>query len=177
VIVLPVTYQAITTVSVTSATQASIEFTSIPQTYTDLKVVISARTDRALENDEINVRINGSTSSIYSYRALAGDGTGTTNNTETNTTRFRNLNNIPGATATLSTFGNTEIYISNYTSSNNKSVSFDSTGENNATLSYIGMAAGLWGSTSAVTSIELFPRIGPNFVQYSTATLYGILKA
>jgi len=171
------TFTLISSVTVGSGGAANIEFTSIPATYTDLVVVASVRTDRALSNDEASVRINGSTSSIYTYRSIDGTGSGTQNNTETNTTRFRNLNVIPGANATASTFGNLEMYLPNYTGSNNKSISFNYTMENEATLSYIGMAAGLWGSNSAITSIELFPRIGPNFVQYSTAYLYGISNA
>jgi hypothetical protein len=168
------TYTLISSNTVGSGGAATITFSSIPQTYTDLVVKASVRTDRALENDEISVRLNGNTSSIYSYRSLAGNGSSASNSTETNTTRFRNLNNIPGATATSNTFGNTEFYIPNYASASFKSISFNSSGENNATSSYIDMAAGLFGSTSAVTSIEMFPRIGPNFVQYSTFYLYGI---
>ena len=172
------TYKLISSVTVGSGGAANIDFTSIPQTYTDLLIKVSARTNRALENDEISVRLNANTSSIYTYRSINGNGTSTGSNTETNTTRFRNLNDISAANATSNTFGNTEIYIPNYANtSSNKSVSFNSTGENNATLSLVGMGAGLFGSTSAITSIELFPRIGPNFVQYSTAYLYGISNA
>lgn len=155
--------------------QATVTFSSIPQGYTDLILKASARTNRALENDEISVTINGSTSSIYSYRSITGSGSAVSNSTETNTVRFRNLNDVPGANSTANTFGNTEIYIPNYTNSSFKSISFDSTGENNATLSYMGMSAGLFGSTSSVVSIELFPRVGPNFIANSTFTLYGVL--
>ena len=172
------TYEIIASVTVGSGGAADMEFTSIPATYTDLLVKVSARTDRALENDEVSVRLNANTSSVYTYISINGNGTSVGNNTETNTTRFRNVNDIPAATATSNTFGNTEIYIPNYTNTSfNKSLSFDSTGENNATLSLIGMGAGLFGSTSAVTSITLFPRVGPNFVEHSTAYLYGISNA
>ena len=172
---MPANYVLLEKITVGAAGAASVTFNSIPQTgYTDLVVKASARTDRALENDEISVRINGDTSAIYSYRSITGNGSSASSSTETNTTRFRNLNNISGATATSNTFGNTEFYIPNYTNSSFKSVSFDSTGENNATSSYMDLAAGLYGSTSAVTSILMFPRVGPNFVQYSTFSLYGI---
>jgi hypothetical protein len=171
---MPNTYKLIASITVGSGGVGSVTFSSIPSTYTDLLVKASARTDRALENDEISVRINGDTSAIYSYRSLTGNGSTPSGSTETNTTRFRNLNSIPGATSTSSTFGNTEFYISNYTSASFKSISFDSTGENNATSSLMDLAAGLFGSTSTVTSIVMFPRIGPNFVEYSTFYLYGI---
>ena len=44
-------------------------------------------------------------------------------------------------------------------------------------LANISILAGLQTSTSAITSLTLSPYSGGNFVQYSTATLYGILKA
>ena len=74
--------------------------------------------------------------------------------------------------ATASTFGNAEIYIPNYASSNNKSVSADFVSETNAADAIFGLTAGLWANTSAITSIKLTPAAA--FAQYSTATLYGI---
>ncbi len=134
---MPANYVLLEKVVVGAAGATSVTFNNIPQTgYTDLVVKASARTNRALENDEISVRINGSTSAIYSYRSLTGSGSSASSTTETNTTRFRNLNNTPGANATSNTFGNTEFYIPNYASASFKSISFDSTGENNATTSY-----------------------------------------
>jgi hypothetical protein len=167
-------FSKIATVTVGSGGTNTIDFTSIPNSYADLCIKISARTDRALVNDEVDFRINGNNSAIYSYKVLTSSGSALSSTGETSTTLFRNINNIPGASATTSTFGNTEIYFSNYTSSSNKSISMDSVGENNATSSYMDLSAGLFASSSAITSISLFPRIGPNFVQYTTATLYGI---
>ena len=48
------TFKKIQTVTVGSGGAASIDFTSIPQTYTDLKIVLSARTNRANATDEAN---------------------------------------------------------------------------------------------------------------------------
>jgi hypothetical protein len=64
------------------------------------------------------------------------------------------------------------IYIPNYAGSSNKSVSIDSVTENNATGAYSGLTAALFASTAAITSFGI--STGSNFVQYSTATLYGI---
>ncbi len=74
------------------------------------------------------------------------------------------------------TFANGEIYIPNYTASVNKSVSIDSVTENNATSAIAALDAGLWANTAAITSINLNGNNG-NFVQYSTAYLYGIVKS
>jgi len=83
------------------------------------------------------------------------------------------INTIPNATYTANTFASAEIYIPNYTSSNYKSLSVDFVGENNATTSYQYFTAGLFSNTSAITSLVIDGT--DNFVQYSTATLYGIL--
>jgi hypothetical protein len=74
---------------------------------------------------------------------------------------------------TASTFANNEVTIPNYTSSNFKSYSVDSVTENNATQAYAIFVAGLWSNTAAITSITL-GLSSANFVQYSTAYLYGI---
>lgn len=167
------TFFKLAAITVGSAGASTINFVGIPQVYTDLCIKICSRTDRALINDEVNFTINGLTTSIYTVKFLSGNGTAASSGGGT-LGQFINIGDTTGASATSNTFGNGEIYIPNYTSSNNKSILFDSVGENNATASYASLATGLFANTGAITSIALFPRVGPNFVQYSTATLYGI---
>jgi len=69
-------------------------------------------------------------------------------------------------------FSNIEIYIPNYASSNNKSVSVDSASENTSSTNYIGFWAGYWAQTSAITGISLKGSLA--FIPNSTAYLYGI---
>jgi hypothetical protein len=159
------TYEAIATVTVGSGTAATMSFTSIPGTYTDLVLKISGRSTS--DNIGIDISFNGA-STNQSYRRLRGDGSAASSTTLTS---IRVINNNSGATA--STFGNTEVYIPNYAGSNNKSVSADGVNENNATEAFADLGAGLWSVTDAITSITLTPNLG-NFAQYSTATLYGI---
>jgi hypothetical protein len=166
---MPNTYKKITSVVVGSGGSSAINFTSIPQTYTDLKIVVSCRTNRADVKDYIAVRPNGSTSNDSS-RTLSGDGTSASSDTESDVI----LVTTTGGTATASVFGNAEINIPNYTSANYKSISMDGVAENNATESRVQLSAGLWSDTAAITSITLVPFIGTLFSQYSTATLYGI---
>ena len=82
---------------------------------------------------------------------------------------------LPGSTATASVFGNAEMYIPNYTSANYKSIICDAVTENNATESYQDLYANLWRNTAAITSISFFPG-GSLFTQYSTFSLYGVLR-
>lgn len=164
------TYVAIATVTVGAGGATSIEFTSIPATYTDLLVKISARITRpGVATDIMNVSFNG-TSTNESSRRIEADGSLVTSASNSLLLAYT----ADGSGATANTFGNGDFYIPNYAGSNYKSASNDGVSENNATTAYIGMAANLWSNTSAITSITFTPDAGTNFVQYSTATLYGI---
>jgi hypothetical protein len=167
---MAITYEAIATTTVGSGGASTIDFTSIPGTYTDLVVKLSARsTANGAQNTNVNFNSN---TSGYSDKILSGNGSAASSFSSGNTTKGSSCV-VPGADYTASTFGNGEIYIPNYAGSNNKSFSSDSVTENNATLSYQQMHATLWSNTAAITAISLSLSSG-NFAQYSTATLYGI---
>jgi hypothetical protein len=168
------TYTLISSVTVGSGGAANITFSSIPSTYTDLKIVLSARSDRASVQDTAAIRFNGTNSNL-SMRRLYADGTSVYSD---NAATFIPTGHFSANSATANTFGNVEIYIPNYTSSNNKSISSDGAAETNATDVFRSMVAGLWSSSAAITSIGLYPNDGSNnFMQYSTAYLYGISNA
>lgn len=168
------TYTLIASSTVGSGGAANIEFTSIPGTYTDLLVKVSARGDSS--GTDIKIQFNGSTSSVYTYKRLYGTGSSVATSGTTTTNLINNM--IAQSSYTANTFGNGEIYIFNYTSSDAKSVSIDGVTENNATGSFVTLTAGLWNpaTQAAITSIKLEIDGGPNFVQHSTAYLYGIKK-
>ena len=156
-------YNLIATTTVDSPSGASsIEFASIPQTYTDLLIVHSTRTNRANIGDWLLFSFNGSTAS-FTERDLYGTGSAAVSSSST-----------PRYNATASVFGNGVVYIPNYTSSNYKSYSADAVGENNATASLQVLIAGLWSNTAAITSITITPGSASTLSQYSSASLYGI---
>lgn len=165
------TYEAIATVTVGSGGAANIEFTSIPATYTDLLVMLSARSTRSGQvNSSARVYFNNSTSN-FSTRDLLGNGSAVSSSSYSDGP----LVYIPAATATASTFGNAYVYVPNYAGSTNKSYSIDYVAETNAaTIDAQGIAAALWSDTAAITSIKFTEANSQNFAQYSTATLYGI---
>jgi len=171
------TYTLISSVTVGSGGAANIEFTSIPATYTDLLIVLSARSNTTFGADGFAaiLEFNGSTSNrssrwIRNYNGTVGSFN--TFNGSTNTI-FSSLN---PSDYTASTFNNNQYYIPNYAGSNNKSVSIDSVTENNSTDIIQTLTAGLWSDSSAITSIKLNPSPA-SFVQHSTAYLYGISNA
>lgn len=169
------TYVKIASVTVGAGGAANIEFTSIPATYDDLVVKFSTRDSNNSTSQNINITFNGTGGTAYSERLLFGSGSAA-QSFSASSAAFINYQYSTGALATASTFSNGEIYIPNYLASTNKSVSVDSVIENNATATAMGLNAGLFSNSSAITSIKLASPSG-TFAQHSTATLYGIKKS
>ena len=170
--------ELIETKTATADGTSSIIFSSIPQTYTDLKLVWTGRSSRNVFNAGYTlVQFNGSTSD-YTYRTLQGEGSGTpASQTQAGlTTDGILIGGISNSNNTADSFGSNEMYIPNYTSSNFKSVSGEGSSEQNATGILQVLTAGLWSNTAAITSITLKPWVGSYFdwVNNSTFYLYGI---
>ena len=160
-------------VTVGAAGAASITFSNIPQTgYTDLVIKVSARdTTTAYASSagiSWQVQFNGLTTNLTGRYIFAG-GSGTpSSGTDTSNIYGSNSTGLD----TASTFGNGEVYIPNYTSSNYKSMSIDAVSENNATAAGSRLNAGLWSATAAITSVKILAYSA--FAQYSTFSLYGV---
>jgi hypothetical protein len=169
---MPNTFELIASSTVGSGGAASIDFTSIPSTFTDLALYVSTRQSRSETTSNIKIEFNGSTSNL-SCRYLQGFGSGAGSGSS-GTAIFAKS---PAASATSNTFGNGLIYIPNYAGSTNKSVSWDMVTETNATAAEAFLTAGLWANTAAITSIKLSSLSSDNFAQYSTAYLYGVKNA
>jgi hypothetical protein len=170
------TFELIASSTVGSGGAATIDFTSIPSTYTDLCLKLSIRSTVVGEYGNNRITFNGITSG-YTSKLLYGLGTGSgasANNAVTNAIDYSAYGT--GSTATSSTFANGEIYIPNYAGSAYKSVSVDAVTENNATTAIAALTAGLLSNTAAITSISVVSGSG-TFVQYSTAYLYGVKNA
>jgi hypothetical protein len=166
--------ELITSVTVGSGGAASVTLPAtgtIPQTYTDLKVIASVRGTAAvgLGSNSLLLKLNAITTG-YTSKWLYGSGSspGSTSGgpDSVGTMNFAN--------DTASTFNSAEIYLPNYTSSNAKSYSVDSVTENNsATVNELDLLAKLNSTTSPITNITLTPETG-NFAEGSTFYLYGI---
>jgi hypothetical protein len=170
------TFVRIATSTVGSGGISTIDFTSIPQTYTDLKLVICARGLSGGGN--VSIRFNSSTSG-YTNRRLYGNGTGFGIDAASGIASASGSAVLACAfsdnTTTTNAFGTQEIYIPNYTSTNYKSIGCEGCMETNAATAYHEIISGLWANTAAITSIScLTYQTGGSFAQYTTATLYGI---
>jgi hypothetical protein len=170
---MPTSMTAIATVTVGAGGASSIDFTSIPATYNDLIVYLSSRQSPSSNQDTTWLNsINGSTSG-FTDRVLRGDGASLSSFVPSESPLY--IGQSPCATATASTFANHLIYFPNYISSNNKAIMVDSVQENNSTTAYAGLTAGLWANTAVISSLSFTPNTG-TFVQYTTATLFGLSK-
>ena len=168
---MPDTFIKIASVSVGSGGASSIDFTSIPSTYTDLVIKLSGRMTNATAGGTY-IAFNGNAAN-YSSRGLEGNGSSVGSFTNSGGTSKIYLGVINWGNSTASTFSSFDVYLPNYAGSQNKSVSVDQVTENNATDSWATLMAGLWSDTSAISSLSLTTQFG-SFVQHSTATLYGI---
>lgn len=166
------TYQLIQAVTVGSGGAANIEFTSIPQTYTDLVLKLSLRASIS-SVDGARVTFNNS-SSGYSYQMIYGNGSGVF--AYNGSATYMGVDYSNGTSTTANTFSNGKLYISNYAGSTHKIVSTDNATEDNASAGYNIPVTFLWANTSAITSIKMVQSSG-NIAQYSTAYLYGISNA
>jgi len=170
------TYQLISSVTVGSGGAASIAFTSIPATYTDLLVKMSARSNRnVFLASAIDLRFNSNSANYSTLNITKESGVVSSGGASGSEAQ---LGYISQDTDTANTFGSAEIYIPNYTSSNNKSFSVETAQENNGTTQYMTLMAGLWSDSAAITSIAFRVFAGSfDFKEYSTAYLYGISNA
>jgi hypothetical protein len=163
------TYKLIEAKTLGSAV-ASVTFSSIPQTYTDLQLLISSRATQNVGRELIFINPNGSTTNNNRIVLFGYDGV--TPASGAGTDRLTGWQS--GNSTTANTFANSSIYFPNYTSSNYKSYSADIVAENNSSSNYIvNLTALLWSDTSALTSIEIACETS-TFAINSTFYLYGI---
>lgn len=174
---MPITYSAIATTSLTGAAQTNIEFTSIPSSYTDLLVMVSARSTRSATQDQLLYKFNDNTSNLRFLTLEGRSGYTSPNVISFTDSTVLYGGAMPGSTMTASVFGSAMIYIPNYASSNGKTSAVDIVSEGNTSQTYMTVSANYWDNSSAITKITLYwETSGSQFAQYSTASLFGIKK-
>jgi hypothetical protein len=165
---MPSTYEPIATTTLGTAA-ATITFSSIPSTYTDLRLVFVFSGNAAVNP---RFRFNGDTGTNYSQTALMGDGATpqSTAATNQNLLRFTLYNGLAAGVIGLRTLD-----VFSYTGSTFKTCLTTNSSDSNGS-GQVGRDVGLWRSTSAITQIELISG-SSTFDVGSTATLYGIKNA
>lgn len=168
---MPATYEPIATTTLGSAA-ASITFSSIAGTYTDLRIVIPFFKETATSQTSLVVQFNSDTGTNYSFTSVSGNGTSASSNRSSND-NYIFANFITDATSTFPCFTTVDVF--SYAGSTFKTVLATGSSDKNGSGS-VERTVGLWRSTSAINTIKLQSQIG-NFATGTTATLYGILKA
>ena len=164
---MPKTYEPIATQTLGTAA-ANITFSSIPSTYTDLVLIVSAKTNTAAA--QIYMTINGDSGSNYSRTVLYGTGSSAASTRNSNqTVLFADYYGIMNTTD----FNTDTFHFMNYSNTTTfKTV----LGRTNLAASGVDAIAHLWRSTAAINSI-LVGNYSYNFSVGSTFTLYGIKAA
>lgn len=160
------TYEAIATQTLGSAA-ASVTFSSIPSTYTDLRLVVAA-TSSSGSNIDAYVRFNSDSGTNYSATYLYGNGTSAGSGRTSNAT----LIYLTQATAISSTQTNRLVDVMNYSNATTYKTMLM---RENDTANATGTLVGLWRSTSAINQIVITG--SANFATGSVFSLYGIKNA
>lgn len=164
---MPATYEPIATTTLSSAA-STITFSSIPSTYTDLRLVLAV-TDVS-SSATIRLVFNSDTGTNYSRTNLYGDGSSVISNRTTNATNITMGNAI---TAGTTAFFNADIF--SYAGATNKTALININNDRNGSGFVFSMVS-LWRSTSAINQIEINHN-GGTMSTGTTATLYGIKAA
>ena len=163
----------ISTITVGAGGAGGIDFTAIPQTYTDLVVKLTARSTSTSTTvySWTAFNLNYSTTA-YSYRRLDGNGSAVVSSSGSNgAVAYFSVTDTANQTA--NTFSSTEMYLPSYTTSATKTFSSDSVTENNASVANQVITAMSAAIGAPITAITLSCGDG-NYVAGSTASLYGI---
>jgi hypothetical protein len=167
------TYVAIAT-QTASGSASSITFSSIPQTYTDLIVIMNAGQASPSVN-QTRLRVgNGTadTGSNYSQTILFGNGS-SANSAKDSNVDYINFDYLaaPGISGDYNTVIANFMNYSNTTTY--KTILHRAGKATNGTDALVS----LWRSTSAINIISLFTSAGNNWTAGSTFSLYGIAAA
>lgn len=176
-------FESIATVSVGSGGSASVEFTSIPNTFTHLQIRYIARTNRGtfgVESFKINVGVSSAdTGANYTRHFLLGDGSSAAAYADTSATYWEGVNDL--GTTTGGSFGAGVIDILDYANTNKyktmrKLGGVDVNGTVGGVGGAISLVSSVWMSTSAIGYIKIAGMLN-NLQQYSHFALYGIKAA
>ena len=163
------TYEPIATTTL-GANATTISFTSIPSTYTDLRICYTFIRG-ANAGNTVFLRFNSVSGTSYSQNSLIGDGSAAMADRYNATGQFRILDGQGTSTPSMGT-----VDIFSYAGSTNKSILFTYSGDRNGS-GWVTYNVGLWSNTSAISSIELICQQTSGWGIGSTATLYGIKAA
>ncbi len=168
---MPDTSTEIAIATQTLGSNAALTFSSIPATYTDLRLVLVGFWTTAGPSD-LMIRFNSDSATNYSQTRLTGNGTAAASARTTSATQIEVIESLPSTTIP----GLTTIDLFSYAGSTYKTCLITSSDDRNGSGT-VDRQVALWRSTSAITEIKLTVDLTANFTTGTTATLYGIKNA
>jgi len=161
---MPSTYESIATNTLGTAT-STITFSSIPSSWTDLRVVLSSKANSTVA---VVFRFNSDTATNYSKTTLYYGPAGLRQINQTSIVSWNSL---------LSGNWQSRMYdIFSYAGSQFKTLLFSENASESASVGGVSRAVGMWRSTAAITSITISTS-SSTFAVGTIATLYGIKAA
>ncbi len=162
---------------VLGAPAASVVFSSIPQTFNNLRVVCQGRcSDTSGSSSTIGVSFNGDTGASqyhYEYVTFVSTSIASISGSRANLFCFQFANATAGTAAGDS--GGGEMVIPNYTGTTFNKTMTSTTAGTNANAGYLALFSGYWNSTAAITSMTFTDTAGGNFSTGTTFYLYGMI--
>lgn len=160
-------------VTVSGSSTNSVVFNNIPQNAKDLLLIVSARS--ASPNTTVNIHLvaNNLPGFTYNQKRLRGDASSVTSTDQpTGNSIFHPQ--MPGASATSNVFGISHYYISNYTTSGEKTYNVTSMTENNDPNPQLLQVTGNHSNSGAIQRLDFYDGTGASFVAGSIFTVYLI---
>jgi hypothetical protein len=166
---MPITYEPIATTTLGTAA-ASVTFSSISATYTDL--VLIANMAQTSGTDDFSIRFNGDTGNNYSRTVLHGSGSAAGSNRNSSAAQI-SISYYGYPPSAASTFGAEIIHILNYSNTTTyKTVLARANSASTGTDATVG----LWRNTAAINEVIIRMNAG-TIATGSTITLFGIKAA
>lgn len=173
------------TVTVGVGGTTTVTFSNIPQGYTDLKVLMSARTAGSNGGRDYAVfRINGDTTTAFNRKWMYGFDNNVSGSGSNTTETFGSTITLPDSAVT-NLFSNNQITFYNYSSNNYKTIVSETNATKTASATFIlGFSSTTWQNSAPITSLSFTAVLNGDsasltgtFVENSTFTLYGIKNA
>ena len=166
------TYEPIATATLGS--DGFFTFSSIPSTYTDLRVILVGAGSGGTQN--VRIELNGDVGGNYSLTSIYGTGS-TASMTATRVsgqTRFASgIFDFPDNSVGTGTL---QLDFLNYSGNTVKTILWQSSSlTTSGATNYVWRANGSWFSTNAINQIYIYG--SRNYVAGSSATIYGITRA
>lgn len=159
-----------------TSNQASVTFSSLDTLasgYKNLQIRMAARSTRAADNSDFDLRFNSDSGTNYSWHYMRSTGSAVESAGSGSIDSVRMYQTLTGASSAANSFGVSVIDILEPFETTKNTTVRAITGMQ-GTLNRVLMQTGSWYNTNAVTSITLTDYYGSSFISGSTFSLIGL---